>query len=92
MDQHRKDASEYQTIDNWFKLFQSTYLKYGISDEDIYNIDEKGFIKGIRDDAKVIIPRKEAEALSIQPGNREWVTVIESIGTNGYVLPPFVIF
>jgi len=71
MDQHRKDASEYQTIDNWFKLFQSTCLKYGISDEDIYNMDEKGFMKGIGDDAKVIIPRKEAEALSIQPGNRE---------------------
>jgi len=55
-------------------------------------MDEKGFMKGIGDDAKVIIPVSEEEAFSIQLGNRELVSVIECIGTNGYSLPTFVIF
>ena len=28
----------------------------------------------------------------VQPGDREWVTVIEGIGASGYVLPPFIIY
>jgi len=35
-------------------------------------MDEKGFMKGIGEDAKVIVPRAEVEsAVSIQPGNKE---------------------
>ena len=28
----------------------------------------------------------------LQPGNHEWVTVVESIGASGWVLPPVIIF
>jgi len=28
----------------------------------------------------------------LQPGNREWVTAIEAINTQGWCLPPMVIF
>jgi hypothetical protein len=28
----------------------------------------------------------------LQPGNREWVTVIECICSDGYALPPYIIF
>ncbi len=36
-------------------------------------------MKGIGQGQKVIIPRSTAEAFVAQPGNREWVSVIESI-------------
>jgi hypothetical protein len=55
-------------------------------------MDEKGFMKGIGDAIKVLIPVIEEEAFSIQPGNKEWVSVIACVGANGYVLPPFIIF
>jgi hypothetical protein len=29
---------------------------------------------------------------SLQPGNREWVTVIEAINATGWALPPYIIF
>jgi len=74
------------------KLYKETCAAFGISDEDQYNMDEKGFMKGIGDDAKVIIPVTEEEVFSVQPGNREWVSVIECIGITGYALPAFVIF
>ncbi len=28
----------------------------------------------------------------IQPGNREWVTIIQGVGATGHLIPPFVIF
>jgi hypothetical protein len=55
-------------------------------------MDKKGFMKGIGDAVKVLIPVIEEEAFSIQPGNKEWVSVIECIGANSYILPAFIIF
>jgi hypothetical protein len=49
-------------------------------------------MKGIGDAIKVLIPVIEEEAFSIQPGNKEWVSVIECIGINGFFLPAFIIF
>jgi hypothetical protein len=58
----------------------------------MYDMDEKEFMKGIWEEVKVVILRKEGEAISCQPGNREWVTVIEAISRTGRLLPAFVIF
>ena len=55
-------------------------------------MDEKGFMKGISDNVKVIISRNDKEAFTIQPGNRDWVSIVECISITNYVLPPFVIF
>ena len=43
--------------------------------------------------AKVITQAdKQSRPSLIQPGNREWVTVIETINASGWVLPPMIIF
>ena len=55
-------------------------------------MDEKGVMKGVGDATKVIISRGDSEAFVGQPGNRDWVSIIEAIGASGYVVPPFVIF
>jgi len=55
-------------------------------------MDKKGYIKGVGDAFIVIIPREEAESFLNQPGNRKWVSVIEAISTNSFLLPAFVIF
>ena len=55
-------------------------------------MDEKGCMRGIGENVKVLVPRSEAEAFSIQPGNREWVSIIECIGIIGFILPPLFIF
>ena len=48
---------------------------------------------GVISTAKVITGSERAgRPVSIQPGNREWVTVIESIASNGWSLPPMIIF
>jgi hypothetical protein len=91
-DQSRKDAGSFDVLCRWFDLFNSTKAMYGIPDDDTYNMDEKGVMKGIGDNSKVIVNRYDKEVTSAQPGNREWVSIIECIGGSGFVLPPFVIF
>jgi hypothetical protein len=81
------------TIRDWFRLVQNIQAKYGITDEDIYNFDETGFQMGVITTARVVCGSERARRpVSIQPGNREWVTVIEGICADGWSTLPMVIF
>ncbi|KAM4067167.1 DDE superfamily endonuclease [Hirsutella rhossiliensis] len=65
----------------------------GILDEDVYNFDETGFQMGVAATARVLTRSdRRGRAVLTQPGNREWVTVIESINCQGWALPAKVIF
>ncbi|KKA22215.1 hypothetical protein T310_3779 [Rasamsonia emersonii CBS 393.64] len=67
--------------------------KYGITKQDIYNFDETGFSMGMISTAKVVTgSESRGRPKAIQPGNREWVTVIEAINAAGWALPPMIIF
>jgi hypothetical protein len=71
---------------------QNTIAKYGIIDKDIYNFDETGFQIGVILTAKVITRAERGRPVSIQPGNREWVTAIDCISSSRWSLPPVIIF
>ena len=85
-------AQDPEILSDWFKLFQQTKQKYAIADEDIYNMDEKGFMQGVVGKVKVMISRHEKRQYMTQPGNREWVSTIEAISGRGKLLQPFIIF
>jgi hypothetical protein len=81
------------TIRDWFRLVRNTIARYGILDEDIYNFDETGFQMGVIATAKVITgAERSKKPVLIQPGNREWVTVIDCISAHGWSLPLVIIF
>jgi hypothetical protein len=51
--------------------------KYGITDEDIYNFDETGFMMGMIFNGTVVtISDGCGRAQLVQSGDREWATVI----------------
>ena len=80
-------------IGNWFKLIQNTIAKYRIMNEDIYNFDEAGFLMGVIATAKVVTSSEARNhPKTAQPGNCEWVSIIQGIGSYGWPLPPFIIF
>ncbi|BCS23639.1 uncharacterized protein APUU_40083S [Aspergillus puulaauensis] len=89
----RAKCEDPRVIRAWFEQLQRVRIEYGIQDEDIFNFDETGFTMGILATSKVVtranIPGKPH---LIQPGNREWVTTIESINTIGWALPSTIIF
>jgi hypothetical protein len=56
---------------------KNTIAKYSICEADIYNFDETGFMMGVISTGMVVTSSDgRAKAKKIQPGNREWVTVV----------------
>jgi hypothetical protein len=92
-DYQRAKCEDPALIRPWFELVRNTIQKYGILDEDIYNFDETGFQMGVISTAKVITGAERSNRpVSVQPGNREWVTAIDCICADGQSLPPVIIF
>ena len=81
-----------RVISDWFELVRSRKAEYGIQDGDTYNFDETGFIMGIITSQLVVTgSERRGKRKSVQPGNREWSTVIQAINAAGWAIPPFLI-
>ena len=89
----RAKCEDPKIIGEWFNLVKKTILQFAIDPDDVYNFDETGFAMGLIATTRVI-SRSEyyGRRALLQPGNREWVTVIECINASGWALPPCVIF
>ncbi|TKA33821.1 hypothetical protein B0A49_13677, partial [Cryomyces minteri] len=81
-DRQRALTEDSKVISPWFTLVQSFKEKYGIQDEDMYNFDS------VVNSSE----RRAGKRKRVQPGNREWVTVIQGINAAGWAIPPFIIF
>lgn len=92
-DHQRAKCEDPELIKGWYNRVQETIQKYGILEHDIYNMDETGFQMGVASTAKVVCgsETRDSRAKSIQPGNREWVTIIVAINASGSALPPQII-
>jgi hypothetical protein len=92
-DYQRAKCEDPQKIQEWYDRVARTKQKWGILDEDVYNFDETGFQMGVIATARVLTRSdRRGRPVATQPGNREWVTVIESINCQGWALPAKVIF
>jgi hypothetical protein len=92
-DYQRAKCEDLELIRGWSQRVQRTKIDYGILDDDTYNFDETGFQMGVVSTAKVITGTDRAgRPRTTQPGNREWITVIEAICARGIAIPPLVIF
>ncbi|KAJ3453284.1 hypothetical protein MRS44_017531 [Fusarium solani] len=76
-DYQRAKCEDPTIIRDWFRLVENIIAKYGINLADIYNFDETGFMMGLIASGMVVTgAERRGKAKSVQPGNREWVTVI----------------
>ena len=91
-DYQRAQCEDPDMINAWFQLVQGTIAKYGIEDSDIYNFDETGFMMGMISTTMVVTSsERRGKPKLAQPGNREWVSVIQGINSQGWAIPPFII-
>jgi hypothetical protein len=91
-DYQRAKCEDPTLIREWFALVKNTIAKYGITLADIYNFDETGFMMGVISSGVVVTgSEKRGRPKSVQPGNREWVTVIQGINAQGCSIPPFIV-
>jgi hypothetical protein len=92
-DRQRIQQENPEVINAWFKLVNETKVKYGVYDGDVHNFDETGFQMGMIGSMKVVTGSERCTRPNlVQPGDREWVTVIQSICAAGYAIPPFIIY
>jgi hypothetical protein len=92
-DRQRSLQEDPQVIGEWFGLVANVKAKYGIQDDDVHNFDKSGFQMGVIGSMKVVTgSERRARPDLIQPGDREWVTVIQGICAAGYAIPPFIIY
>jgi len=92
-DRQRALCEDPVLIRSWFELVEQTKAKHGILNEDVYNFDEAGFMMGkITTQLVVTGSERRGRPKAVQPGNREWVTVIQGINAAGWAIPPFIIF
>ncbi|KAF6515583.1 hypothetical protein HZS61_004324 [Fusarium oxysporum f. sp. conglutinans] len=91
-DYQRAKCENPNIIGNWFRLVANVIAKYGIRPDEIYNFDETGFMMGIIASGMVVTgAERRGRPKSVQPGNREWITVIQAINAEGQAIPPFII-
>ncbi|KAF1925185.1 DDE-domain-containing protein, partial [Didymella exigua CBS 183.55] len=89
----RATLSSVQTVSRRVSIEQDTKAKYSICDDDVYNFDKAGFMIGkITTQLVVTGLERRGRPKAIQPGNREWVTLIAAINAAGWSVPPFLIF
>jgi hypothetical protein len=94
LDSQRVKCEELKIINAWFERIQETRQEFGILNQDTYNMDETGSAIGLVASlgaSKSIIIMPYGRVCSIQPENREWVTVIKGINASGFTIPPFII-
>ncbi|KAH8915073.1 hypothetical protein BT69DRAFT_1230829 [Atractiella rhizophila] len=82
-------------IEEWAEELKKVCKEYEIEQADqFWNFDEKGFMLGVAQKTRVVVRRGEAgrDATFIQDGNREWITVVESVNAAGDTANPMIIF
>jgi hypothetical protein len=60
-----------KTFIEYFALYDSIRQEYGITAQDTYNIDKKGFTIGIMQQSHVFMPASKKEAFLRQDRSRE---------------------
>jgi hypothetical protein len=91
-DYKRAICEDPKIYSQWFILVQNIIAKYGIVENDIYNFDETGFMMGTIFSGMVVTTSDgRGRAQLVQPGNREWATIIQAVSATGWILLPFII-
>ena len=76
----------------WFDDLGKVIAEFNITPENIYNMDESGFVIGEKRPGRCIINAQVRQEFQAKGGRQEWVSVIECVCADGTVVSPLVIF
>lgn len=93
LDYHRAFSEKPERINNWLEFYTRLRTEHNITSANVYNMDETGFQMGLLSSHVVVTGTSSSKrSVFIQPGNKDFTTLIACIGGDGYVMPPFLIF
>ena len=78
-------------VAEYFKMLKELLDKYQIPAENMYNMDEKGIQLGVGTRVAALVDRAQQTAYQIEDGNRELVTILETICADGSSIRPSVV-
>jgi hypothetical protein len=88
----RAKALNRPQVTEYFNILIELITKYNIIPSNIYNMDEKGVQLGIGKRTLVLVDRDQKTIQHLENGDRELVTIIETVCADGSSVPPSVIF
>lgn len=92
LETQRGKANNVEAILHWFGLFHETMQKHKLLPENVWNMDEKGFMIGYGKKTDIIVPTiAKHQRFCVHDGNRESVTMVECVSATGKFCPPLVI-
>jgi hypothetical protein len=88
----RAQALNRPTTEEFYDIYESVCKETGAPKENRYNMDEKGVELGDGDRVKAFVDRDQKTAYQVGDGNRELVTMIETVCADGSYCPTTAIF
>ena len=92
MDRQCAFANHPGPIKDYFKKLKAVISKYRILEENMWNMDEKGFTLSTANRSKVIARAGRQLPKTTHDGTRELITIIETCGEKQVMLSPMVVF
>lgn len=96
LDLERHQADSVHSYEVYFNTVNQKIQQYQISEDNIYNMDEKGFLLGILNKVRRIFSRElkgSGKLLgAVQDGSRDWLTVAATICADGTAPAPLLIY
>jgi hypothetical protein len=81
-----------EVVNAWFDAFSDVYSTHNFEPHNVYNMEKTGFGIGTSQSCRVIIDSTLRTRYKLEPGQQEWVSIVECISADGEVLPPMIIF
>jgi len=96
LDLERHHADSVYSYKVFYNTVNQKIQQYQISEDNIYNMDEKGFLLGRLNKGRRIFSKdlKGSGKLlaAVQDGSRDWLTVVATICADGTALAPLLIY
>lgn len=87
----RKDSHDLEDMTEYFNKLKRVMKEKGITEVDVWNMDETGFRIGCGRTQVVISLNRRKSLRLMDPDNRDYITSVECISSAGDVIPPLLI-
>src|SRR5439155_4136057 len=78
-------------MEKHFSIFKKAVVDYKVLIDNIWNMDEKGFLMGLASKAKVICRQGRKNPRYTCNDNRELITVLKCVSAGGCLLLPLIV-
>ena len=78
-------------MEKHFSIFKKAVVDYKVLTDNIWNMDEKGFLMGLASKARVICRQGRKNLRYTGDSNRELITVLKCVSTGRYLLPSLIV-